>query len=202
MERKLTKNEFMSISLLLFAMLFGSGNLIFPPMLGNQAGTSTLNALIGFAITAVVFPVLGILAISKTNGVENLGNRVGSLFAVAYPTIVFLAIGPGIAIPRNGSLAFEMSVAPYLSGGSNLVMARLIYTLLFFGVSYYLCLYPGKLVDRIGKVLTPILLGLIFVFFLGAVIFLQKAVATPIATYDSAFVAGILEGYNTMDALA
>lgn len=202
MERKLTKNEFMSISLLLFAMLFGSGNLIFPPMLGNQAGTSTLNALIGFAITAVVFPVLGILAISKTNGVENLGNRVGSLFAVAYPTIVFLAIGPGIAIPRNGSLAFEMSVAPYLSGGSNLVMARLIYTLLFFGVSYYLCLYPGKLVDRIGKVLTPILLGLIFVFFLGAVIFLQKDVATPIATYDSAFVAGILEGYNTMDALA
>lgn len=202
MERKLTKNEFISISLLLFAMLFGSGNLIFPPMLGNQAGTSTLIALAGFAVTAVVFPVLGILAISKTDGVGNLGNRVGRLFAVIYPAIVFLAIGPGIAIPRNGSLAFEMSVAPYLSSDSNIIIARLIYTLLFFGVSYYLCLYPGKIVDRIGKVLTPILLGLILVFFLGAVIFLQKDVASPTATYDSAFVTGILEGYNTMDALA
>ena len=202
MERRLTKNEFISISLLLFAMLFGSGNLIFPPMLGNQAGTSTLIALIGFAVTAIVFPVLGILAISKTDGVENLGNRVGRLFVVVYPAIVFLAIGPGIAIPRNGSLAFEMSVSPYLSSGSNIVIARLIYTLLFFGVSYYLCLYPGKLVDRIGKVLTPLLLGLILVFFLGAVISLQKDVAAPTATYDSAFVTGILEGYNTMDALA
>ena len=202
MERKLTKNEFISISLLLFAMLFGSGNLIFPPMLGNQAGTSTLIALIGFAVTAIVFPVLGILAISKTDGVENLGNRVGPLFAVVYPAIVFLAIGPGIAIPRNGSLAFEMSVSPYLSSGSNIVITRIIYTLLFFGLSYYLCLYPGKLVDRIGKVLTPILLGLILVFFVGAVIFLQKDVAAPTATYDSAFVTGILEGYNTMDALA
>lgn len=202
MERKLTKNEFISISLLLFAMLFGSGNLIFPPMLGNQAGTSTLIALMGFAVTAIVFPVLGILAISKTDGVENLGNRVGPLFAVVYPAIVFLAIGPGIAIPRNGSLAFEMSVSPYLSSGSNIVIARLIYTLLFFGVSYYLCLYPGKLVDRIGKVLTPILLGLILVFFLGAVIFLQTDVVAPTTTYDSAFVTGILEGYNTMDALA
>lgn len=202
MERKLTKNEFISISLLLFAMLFGSGNLIFPPMLGNQAGTSTLIALMGFAVTAIVFPVLGILAISKTDGVENLGNRVGPLFAVVYPAIVFLAIGPGIAIPRNGSLAFEMSVSPYLSSGSNIVIARLIYTLLFFGVSYYLCLYPGKLVDRIGKVLTPILLGLILVFFLGAVIFLQTDIVAPTTTYDSAFVTGILEGYNTMDALA
>lgn len=202
MERKLTKNEFISISLLLFAMFFGSGNLIFPPMLGNQAGTSTLIALMGFAVTAIVFPVLGILAISKTDGVENLGNRVGPLFAVVYPAIVFLAIGPGIAIPRNGSLAFEMSVSPYLSSGSNIVITRIIYTLLFFGLSYYLCLYPGKLVDRIGKVLTPILLGLILVFFVGAVIFLQKDVAAPTATYDSAFVIGILEGYNTMDALA
>lgn len=202
MERRLTNNEFISISLLLFAMLFGSGNLIFPPMLGNQAGTSTLTALIGFAVTAVVFPVLGILAISKTDGVENLGNRVGPLFAVVYPAIVFLAIGPGIAIPRNGSLAFEMSVVPYLSSSSNIVITRIIYTLLFFGLSYYLCLYPGKLVDRIGKVLTPILLGLILVFFVGAVIFLQKDVAAPTATYDSAFVTGILEGYNTMDALA
>lgn len=69
MESRLSKQEFISMSLLLFAMLFGSGNLIFPPMLGNQAGDSTVVALLGFATTAILFPVLGFLAVSKTNGI-------------------------------------------------------------------------------------------------------------------------------------
>lgn len=202
MERKLSKQEFISISFLLFVLFFGSGNLIFPPMLGNQAGTSTFIALIGFAVTAVVFPMLGILAVSKTDGVKKLGSRVGPVFAVVYPAIIFLAIGPGIAIPRNGSLAFEMSVAPYLSEGSMILPARIIYTVLFFGLAYYLCLQPGKLVDRIGKVLTPILLVLILVFFIGAVLTIPTDVATSTATYDSAFTTGFVEGYNTMDTLA
>src|SRR5699024_6104538 len=107
MEGKLSKQEYISISLLLFALLFGSGNLIFPPMLGNQAGTSTITALLGFATTAVLFPVLGFLAISKSNGVQNLGNRVGPNFGMIYPAILFLAIGPGIAIPRNGTRSEE-----------------------------------------------------------------------------------------------
>ena len=202
MERKLSKKEFIGVSLLLFGMIFGSGNLIFPPMLGNQAGTSMVTALMGFALTAVIFPVLGILAISKTNGVQNLGNRVGPIFAVVYPAIVFLAIGPGIAIPRNGSLAFEMSVLPYLAGDTSVVLVRFIYTILFFGLAYYLCLQPGKLVDRIGNIVTPVLFGLIIIFFIGSVTTITTDVAAPTPAYDSPFTTGFLEGYNTMDTLA
>jgi len=202
MRKKLSKAEIISVSLLLFGLLFGSGNLIFPPMLGNQSGTAMLTALFGFALSAVVFPMLGILAISKTNGVEKLGNRVGPAFSVVYPAIVFLAIGPGIAIPRNGSLAFEMSVAPYLSNDSSVLIARLIYTILFFGIAYYLCLQPGKLVDRIGKVITPILIGLIVIFFIGAVTTISTDIAPPTAEYNQALTTGFLEGYNTMDTLA
>lgn len=202
MERKLSKKEFIGVSLLLFGMIFGSGNLIFPPMLGNQAGTSMVTALMGFALTAVIFPVLGILAISKTNGVQNLGNRVGPIFAVVYPAIVFLAIGPGIAIPRNGSLAFEMSVLPYLTGDTSVVLVRFIYTIFFFGLAYYLCLQPGKLVDRIGNIVTPVLFGLIIIFFIGSVATITTDVAAPTATCDSPFTTGFLEGYNTMDTLA
>lgn len=202
MESRLSKQEFISMSLLLFAMLFGSGNLIFPPMLGNQAGDSTVVALLGFATTAILFPVLGFLAVSKTNGIQNLGNRVGPLFGVIYPTIIFLAIGPGIAIPRNGSLAFELSVAPYLSADLSLPVFRFIYTFLFFGFAYYLCLQPGKLVDRVGKILTPLLLALILIFFIGAVWKIPSEVAFPTEEYSSAFTTGFLEGYNTMDTLA
>lgn len=202
MGKKLSREEFFSLSLLLFGLLFGSGNLIFPPMLGNQAGTSMVTALIGFAVTAVLFPVLAVLAVSKANGAQNLGSRVGPAFSIIYPAIIFLAIGPGIAIPRNGSLAFEMSVAPYLSADSSIVFARLIYTVIFFGLAFFLCLQPGKLVDRIGKVLTPILLLLIAIFFIGSVIKIPTNIALPTIEYHSSFMKGFLEGYNTMDTLA
>lgn len=202
MKNKLTKVEFLSVSLMLFGMFFGSGNLIFPPMLGNMAGTSLFPGLLGFATTSVVFPVLGILAIAKTNGVENLGRRVGATFAMIYTAVIFLAMGPGIAIPRNGSLAFEMSVVPCLSEDSNLVIWRFVYTLVFFGIAYYLCLTPSKLVSRMGKILTPMLLTLILIFFLGSVFKLPVDIARPHEDYANPFLTGFLKGYDTMDALA
>lgn len=202
MERKLNKKEFISVCLMLFAMFFGSGNLIFPPMLGNQSGSSMWWALFGFAITAVIFPILGILAIAKTDGAKNLARRVGPWFAIALPTIIYLSIGPGIAIPRNGSLAFEMSVMPYLSDQSNLVVWRLGYTLIFFLLALYLCLQPSKLVDRMGKMMTPVLVVLILVFFVGSVIKLPINIASPKEAYAQPFFKGFIEGYNTMDTLA
>lgn len=202
MDRKLSKKEFFGISVMLFGLLFGSGNLIFPPMLGNQSGSSMIIALIGFVVTAVLFPVLGILAIAKSNGVENLGARVGTLFSIVYPAVVFLAIGPGIAIPRNGSLAFEMSVAPYIAEGSSLILPRLIYTLIFFGLTYFLSVNPGKMVDRMGKGLIPVLFVLILIFFTGSVMSLPTDIATPTVDYQTPFVTGLLEGYHTMDILA
>lgn len=202
MKSKLSKKEFLSVSLMLFGMFFGSGNLIFPPMLGNQAGKSLVPSLLGFAITAVVFPVLGILAIAKTNGVKNLGYRVGPIFAIVYPAIIFLSIGPGIAIPRNGSLAFEMSVLPYLSETSPIVIWRLVYTLAFFALAYYLSLNPSKLVHRMGKILTPILLLLILIFFLGSLFRLPVNVAPANEAYARPILTGFLKGYDTMDALA
>lgn len=202
MDNKLNKKEFISVSLMLFAMFFGAGNLIFPPILGNQAGSSMWLALIGFAVTAVAFPILGILAIAKTDGAKNLAKRVGPWFAVALPTVIYLSIGPGIAIPRNGSLAFEMSVMPYLSDQSSVVIWRLIYTLVFFLLALYLCLQPSKLVDRMGKLMTPVLLVLIIIFFVGSLIKLPVEIASPKEAYSQPFFKGFIEGYNTMDTLA
>lgn len=202
MENRLTKKEFLSVSLMLFAMFFGSGNLIFPPMLGNRAGTAMVPSMLGFSITAVLVPVLGILAVAKTNGVQKLGERVGPLFAIIYPAVIFLAIGPGIAIPRNGSLAFEMSVLPYLSESSSVVVWRIVYTVAFFALGYYLSLTPSKLVDRMGKLMTPVLLALIVVFYFGAVLKIPAQVAGATEEYAKPILKGFLKGYDTMDALA
>ena len=114
-------------------------NLIFPPLLGNQAGSSTFLALLAFSVTAVVFPVLGSIVVGKTSGLTNLANRVIPVFSVVFTTAIYLSIGPGLGIPRAGSVPFEMVVSPYLPAIFNETLARLIYTLVFFGIALAIC---------------------------------------------------------------
>lgn len=201
MKKNLSKKEFLAISVMLFGMFFGAGNLIFPPLLGNKAGSLMPVALIAFCITAVVFPVLGIAVISKTNGLTNLSQRCGKYFALIFTCMIHLSIGPGLGIPRAGSLPFEMAVAPYLK--ENLFAARILYTFMFFLVAYLVCLKPSKLVSRMGKFLTPALLVLITAMFLGVVFKTNLHIASPSSEYaNNSVVKGFLEGYNTMDTVA
>ena len=200
--KKLTKEQFISVSVMLFGLFFGAGNLIFPPLLGNQAGSKTLESLLFFSVTAVVFPILGVVVVAKTKGLSNLSGRVGKYFAFVYTAMIYLAIGPGLGIPRAGSLPFEMAVAPYLPNGTSIMVSRLIYTSLFFLVAYLICLRPSKLVNRMGKFLTPALLILILVMFLGVLFNNPNNVAQPLEVYKNAKVKGFLEGYNTMDTIA
>lgn len=201
MKRNLTKKEFVSIALLLFSMFFGSGNLIFPPMLGHLAGPNMWKALLGFTLTAIIFPVLGIIAVIKADGPTKLSRRVGPLFAIIYPVLIYLSVGPGIAIPRNASLAFEMSIGQYFPGNPNIKLWLLVYTLIFFAISLFLSLQPSKLVDRIGKALTPILLALIILLFFGAIFKIPVNIGDVDSSYQSPVIKGFIEGYNTMDGL-
>ena len=200
--KKLTRSQFTQISIMLFGLFFGAGNLIFPPFLGNQAGNHTMISLLAFSITAVLFPILGAIAVGKTEGLKNLSNRVGNVFAIVFTTAIYLSIGPGLGIPRAGSVPFEMAIAPYLPETLNLTIARLIYTSLFFSVALWICLKPTKLVSRVGKYLTPALLILITYMFVR-VMSLQKGVALAVGDYAKApLVKGFLAGYDTMDAVA
>lgn len=200
--KKISRSQFLQISIMLFGLFFGAGNLIFPPLLGNQAGTKTWVALLSFSVTAVLFPVLAAITVSKTDGLQNLGNRVGKVFSIVFTTAIYLAIGPGMGIPRAGSVPFEMAVAPYVPESFSMMSARLIYTALFFIFAMWICLNPSKLVKRVGKVLTPMLLVLIAIMFIK-VITIPHDTAAPIGEYkNSPVVQGFLAGYDTMDAIA
>ena len=200
--KKLTRSEFLQVSIMLFGLFFGAGNLIFPPLLGNQAGTATYLALFAFSLTAVIFPVMGAIVVGKTNGLSNLSNRVGPIFSVVFTTAIYLSIGPGLGIPRAGSVPFEMAIASYIPESFNMDLARLLYTLIFFSLAMATCLKPNKLVKRVGKYLTPTLLLMISLMFLR-VIFMDKSVAAPTGEYSrGAFTKGFLAGYDTMDAVA
>lgn len=198
---KLSRKQILVISSMLFSMFFGAGNLIFPPFLGQMAGAHTLSALAGFLITAVVLPILGLAAVAKFDGLDHLARKVGPRFSILFTVAIYLSIGPILSIPRAASVPFEMSIAPMMPESGALGM--LLYSLLFFAVAAWLSLTPNKLADRLGKILSPlllVLLGLLFVCFL----FAGKMEVSPArGTYEShAFVTGFLEGYNTMDTIA
>lgn len=201
--KNLTKKDLLFVSLMLFSLFFGAGNLIFPPFLGQEAGSTTWIAMLGFFITAVGFPVLGVVAVAKSGGLYSLAKRVHPIFASVFTVLIYLSIGPGLGIPRAGSLPFEMAVAPYMPETVSRTLALFIFTLVFFAVAYWLALSPTKLVDRMGKCLTPTLLILILLIFITSIF-------KPLGQYGQAageymaspFIKGFLEGYLTMDTIA
>ena len=200
---KLNKKKMLLISFMLFSLFFGAGNLIFPPFLGQNAGSQTLPAMIGFLVTAVILPVLGVIVVAQFDGLNQLARNVGSRFSLVFTVLIYLSIGPGLGIPRAASVPFEMAVAPYLPEGTNLTVWMVAYSLVFFLVALWLCLNPGKLVSRIGTFLTPSLLVLLCLLFSVFLFRGQTQVAPPQTAYtQAAFLQGFADGYQTMDTIA
>ncbi len=200
---KLSKKEIFVIGLALLAMFLGAGNLIFPPMLGKLAGEHVWVAVLGFITTGVGLPMLGVTAVALAGGdLEHLGSRVHPLFGKIITTVVILSIGPLLAIPRTAATTFEVGIAPFLTNSNpeSIKIALAMTTVVFFIISLLFVLRPNKLVDNVGKILTPFL-----ILFLSAIIY--KGIIAPqavigAASYTTPFTQGFLEGYNTMDALA
>lgn len=200
---KLSTQKLVLAGLTLFSMFFGAGNLIFPPFLGASAGTSTWTAMAGFAVTAIGFPVLGVIAVAQSGGLDKLAGHVHSKFAFIFTLLIYLSIGPCLAIPRTASTSFEMAVVLFLREESSGVLTQFLYSAVFFTIAFVVALKPDKLTDRLGKVLTPCLLTLIVVIFAGCMIHPPGSYGVPAKAYESnPFTEGFLEGYMTMDTIA
>ncbi len=200
---KLEKSKMLLLSFMLFSLFFGAGNLIFPPFLGQNAGSNMPLAIAGFLVTAVVLPVLGVVVIAKFDGLEKLAQKVNSKFAVIFTILIYLSIGPGLGIPRAASVPFEMAIAPYLSENVSAGLMMLAYSTVFFLLAGWFAMTPSKLMERIGKFLTPSLLLLLTFVFISFLFKGNTQVSVPQADYASgAAVKGFLEGYQTMDAIA
>lgn len=194
------------IGSLTFGLFFGAGNLIFPASLGLQSGTETGITALGFLLTAVGLPIIGVIAcaLAGTTSLHELASRVGPVFAVVFTTALYLTIGPFFAVPRTATVSYEMGFAQLFPEGIR-DWSLLIFTLVFFGATAIAALRPGKLMDIVGKYLTPIFLVLLATVLVAAMLFPMGSgpLPEPIAPYDAhPAVQGLLDGYNTMDALA
>jgi len=184
------------VGLALFAMFFGAGNLIFPPFMGFIAGPSWPIALAGFLITGIGMPLLGIMASSRSGGsIERLSGKINPIFGRMLSIVIILAIGPLLAIPRTAATTFEMGVRPNIPGATAGVSS-----LIYFAITLFFAFNQKKVVDEIGKILTPFLVATLALIILRGIFFPLGEVTG--SGLPNAFGRGFREGYQTMDAMA
>ena len=185
------------IGLALFAMFFGAGNLIFPPFLGLESGDQWPIGLACFVFVDVVISCIGVVAINRAGGsILSIEGVLGKRAALVLNTAAILCTGVIIASPRTAATTYEMSIAPLLGDWIGL----LPFSLLFFAVVLLFTLRPTRIVDIVGKVLTPVLVaGIVIMVVAGIVNPLGPVTAPETATVVAD---GISAGYQTMDILA
>ncbi len=183
-----------------FAMFFGAGNLIFPSFLAYQAGSDVIPAFTGFALSATLLPTIAIIAVTRMGSLEKLADRVHPVFSRILTIIVYLAIGPLLAIPRTASTSYEMvAIATNTDSG----IAAFVYSALFFTLAALVALKPEKLSKRLGKITSPLLILLIIILFAGTLLNTDAVRGNGTGAYSSSPLSrGFTEGYQTMDAVA
>ena len=199
----LRRRDQLLVGFTLFSMFFGAGNLIFPPQLGAQAGVDTWFAMAGLAVSAVFLPILGVIAVVRAGSLTELASRVHPAFATVFTVLIYLSIGPCLAIPRTASTSFEMAVPPFLPSGTPTMWFQFGYSLLFFAAAFLVALQPEKLTGRLGKFLCPVLLLLVGAMFVGSLVHPVGTYGPTLPPYDQIpAVQGFLTGYQTMDTIA
>ena len=201
--KTLKTRDIIALGFMTFALFLGAGNIIFPPSVGLAAGEFQWSAALGFLLTGVGLPLLGIVALARVGGgLDTLTSPIGKIAGTLMGLSIYLTIGPFFATPRTATVSFEVGMAPFTG---NTPQALMWFTIGYFALVMLLSLFPGKLMDNIGKIITPALIAVLAI--LGGAAFIAPAgdITTPAEAYNSAGAAlaqGFLMGYQTMDALA
>ncbi|MDQ0222676.1 branched-chain amino acid transport system II carrier protein [Streptococcus moroccensis] len=205
MSKTLTRKDYVFIGSMLFGIMFGAGNLIFPVHLGQEAGAHVWPAVFGFLMSAIGLPFLGIvgMAFTRSTSVYDLASRAGHHFGTFFTVLLYLVIGPFFAIPRLASTSFQIGLGPFV--GEDNALALALYSLFFFTLAWAMSRQATKILDYVGKFLNPVFLVVLGIL-LVLVLFnpMGGVSSAPIqASYQSnALATGVLEGYNTLDVLA
>ncbi|UPR47060.1 branched-chain amino acid transport system II carrier protein [Vibrio cyclitrophicus] len=202
MKQSLKLTDIMALGFMLFAFFLGAGNIIFPPLAGQLAGDHFLPAMSGFLLTAVGLPLITIVAVAVAGGswghlTKDLPKKAATIMAV----LIFIIIGPAFAAPRTGLVAYEMAVKPFFIDASQAHLT--LFSIAFFVVAMFFSWSQGKLIDVIGKVLTPALFVGLVVLAIAVFVNPQGDILAAHGEYiTQPLTKGFLEGYNTMDTFA
>ncbi|WP_246506056.1 branched-chain amino acid transport system II carrier protein [Kistimonas asteriae] len=199
---RLKSTDVVAVGLMTFALFLGAGNLIFPPFLGQLAGEAVVPAAAGFLLTGVGLPLLGLMVAAKLGGgLDRFTQDLPKWAAMLTGIVLYLAIGPLFAAPRTAVVSFEMGVLPFVGEESTGALA--LYSAGFFLLTLVLALFPGRLIETVGKLITPLLVLVLVAIAIGVFAAPQGVVAEAgMHLEEPAFIYGFKQGYQTMDTLA
>lgn len=200
--KQLSSKDIIALGFMTFALFVGAGNIIFPPMVGLQSGENVWIASLGFLLTAVGLPVVTVIALARVGGgIEALSSPIGHKAGLLLATICYLAVGPLFATPRTTTVSFELGIAPLLSNKDSR-LPLFIYSLVYFSLVILVSLYPGKLLDTVGRFLAPLKIISLAVLGIAALLWPAGEHLPAIQVYQNIpFSKGFVEGYLTMDTL-
>jgi len=187
------KKEIWIAGFALFSLFFGAGNLILPPTLGVKAGLDWWIVVLGFVLTAVTIPILAIFAHAKLQGtLYDFGKKVSPIFSTIYCLLIYI-IAIAIPSPRTAAVTHEMAIQPFFE------TTPILTSILYFALVFVFAVNRSKIISLIGKFLTPIIV-LILLIIISIAFFTSSGTVNP-STFTTPFVDGILEGYQTFDAI-
>ena len=189
----LRNKETLITTFALFSLFFGAGNLILPPLLGFKSGEWWWLVTLGFATSAVLIPILGILAHARLQGtIFDFGKKVSPTFSLIYSLSVY-AISISLPSPRTASVTHEIAIQPFFD------ISSLTTSIIYFSLVFIFVMNRSKLLDIMGKILTPGII-IILLSIIGITLFdLDFNFGDTLIT--NPFSMGILEGYQTFDAI-
>lgn len=199
-DNKLSLPEIMALGGMTLALFLGAGNIIFPPLVGMQAGANTFNAGFGFIITAVLFPALAIISLAINGGdIGELTKPLGKLPGLLFIGVCFLTLGVLFGTPRTATISYEVIT----DGADGSLMQKILFSAAFFGVAGATLAKPGKLLEIVGFFLSPVKISTLI--FIGVFAWLHPIgdMTTATTTYQThAFSTGFVNGYQTLDVIS
>ena len=152
--KKYSQSLILKTGLAIFAMLFGSANLIFPMKIGVISGDKTAIGLIGFILSGILIPMAGLMSMVFFNGdYRAFFYRIGKVPGNILIALCMLIIGPLVAMPRIITFSYEI-VRPFVGNHLSLLLFSIIFSIITFIFTYK----KNSLLDSIGKILSPLLL--------------------------------------------
>jgi len=196
MIKRFINPEIITTGLAIFSMFFGAGNLMFPILVGLQAGDKNPWAITGFLLTGIMIPLAGLIAIILFQGdytqfFYRLGRIPGFLFILFCTSIA----GPLIAMPRIVTLSYIM-ISPFIPG-----ISLFVFSLLFLGFTFLATYKESKIVDLLGNVISPLLLVSLLIIIVKGY-WTSSQVTTTHQNAFEMFTKNAIMGYQTLDILA
>ncbi len=177
----------------IFAMFFGSGNLVFPIQTGFLTGSNWFLGFMGLFLTGILLPFLGLLVIKLHKGSYNaFFNEAGSLAGILIPLFTLSLLGSFAVVPRCIIVAYGSIASIYPE------MSLTVFSLIFCVITFLFCMKDKIMMSILGKWMSPILLIALFILI---IVGFNKATLPEIGS-DKPFTEGFLIGYQTMDLFA